>query len=252
MQRLVKRAKYPERYLQAGISPKLTGLLIGPPGCGKTMLADAAAHEVGDIYLSAKVSDIESMWAGEAEKNIAGLFDLLKVLGEKHNVVLLIDELEGLAASRGGMHMMTWERKMTSEFLTALNDYYPNCLILGATNDAVNVDAAVIRSGRFNEVMEVSPPGTEGRAEIITKWVKYFTNRAEVPVFNGIDVSELVAVSDGLTGADLKVAIEGVIADAVDDGIDNGEETQPVDTKMLVKAFASLKRKNDLRQRSYI
>lgn len=252
IRRLVKRAKHPELYASAGINPKPTGLLIGPPGCGKTMLAEAAAHEMDSIFLAAKVSDIESMWAGEAEKNLQALFGLIQTLGETRPVTLFIDEFEGLASSRNSQHMMNWERKITTEFLSALNHQYPNCLILAATNDGGHVDPAISRSGRFSDIIEIEVPDDSGRESIISNWMEHFKSKATARIFEDFDITEVVKATKGLTGADLKTVIENTIGDAVDDAIDTETDLTPVSEKALLNAIDQLQRINILRHQSYI
>lgn len=252
VQRLVNRAMHPERYSESGVSPKATGLLVGPPGCGKTMLAEAAAHKMDGTYLSVKVSDIESMWAGEAEKNIDALFGLISVLAPNRPLVVLIDELEGIASSRTSGGMMNWERKITTQLLGALNKNYSHCLILAATNDGGHVDPAITRTGRFSEIITVMPPDREARHSIFTKWINHFTNAASIKVFKNLDIDAFVTASEGLTGSDIATILENVLANAVEDGIDNSRQTKPIGTKKILRAIEHVLNANILRKQSYL
>jgi SpoVK/Ycf46/Vps4 family AAA+-type ATPase len=241
MQRAVRKAKNPAAYKIAGLNPKPSVLLVGPPGCGKTMLAEAAAHMTDSMFLSARGSDILSMWAGEAEKNVAALFEMTQLIGTKQSVVLFLDEIESLAPSRNGSHMMEHERKVTAEFLSMLNATYPNCLILAATNDATHVDPAVIRSGRFNDIIPILEPDTSGREKIITNWMESFTGKAEVPVFDdSVSARELARVTEKMTGADLKTLLQKAIEDAVDESVEQETEFKPVDMSLLLRKKAEM------------
>jgi SpoVK/Ycf46/Vps4 family AAA+-type ATPase len=234
MKQAISKAMHPERYESVGLDPRATVLLVGPPGTGKTMMAEAVATEIDGIFLAVKGSDIMSMWAGEAEKNVAGLFDLVETLGKEHKVVLFLDEIEAVAPSRASQHMMEHERKITAEFLSALNRKYDNAIIIGATNAPANVDAAVTRPGRFTDIITVGNPNKTGRLHIITNWLDYYRDRATVEVFDGVDAEQLAEASEGLNGADLRTIVETAIVNEVEGALETGRTFRSLGTTALL------------------
>lgn len=234
MRQAIAKAMSPERYEQVGLDPRATVLLIGPPGTGKTMIAEAVAREVDGCFLAVKGSDIMSMWAGEAEKNVAAMFDLVEVLGKDRKVVLFFDEIEAVAPSRNGSHMMEYERKITAEFLSALNRKFPNAIIIGATNTPANCDPAVTRPGRFTDIISIDNPTKAGRVQIINNWLDYYRQRAKIEVFNGVEVEALANASEGLNGSDIRTIVEAALVAEVEAALEENRSFRTIGTTALL------------------
>lgn len=191
--RMIYPIKYPEKYKAYN---KKTGggvLLYGPPGTGKTMIAKAIAYEVNAKFYTVKCSDVISKWVGDSEKNIDSLFDTAK---NDDLAIIFFDELDGLFGTRGkDIH----NDKRVGEFLQQIDGFSgknTNLLILGATNRPWDVDKAALRPGRFSQSIYVPLPDEEAREFLFKKSLD------GVPS-NGLNIDELVSLTDGYSGADI-------------------------------------------------
>lgn len=203
-------------------------LLYGPPGCGKTMMARAVAGECRAEFISVGISDVLSMWIGEAEGNLAALFAKARASTPS---VLFFDELDALAYSRSKANS-EHTRQVVNEFLAQLDGFGTDnqgVLILAATNMPWDVDSAMKRPGRFARQVFVPPPDEEARAEI------FRLKLAGVPA-EDIDFASAARATPHFSGADIEGAVELAkeyvleehIAKNVERGISNGDLARAV------------------------
>ncbi len=146
-------------------------IMYGPPGCGKTFIAKAAAGECQSSFISVKMSDIVDMYAGNTEKNIHNAFETAR----KHKpCILFFDELDGIAGKREGMDQ-SFEKRAINQFLIELDGAeYSNesVLAIGATNAPWDIDAALRRSGRFSKMIYIGEPDKKTRLELFRLHMK--------------------------------------------------------------------------------
>ena len=173
-------------------------LFAGPPGTGKTILAEALAQ--GSGLNMVKLQDVRSMWVGESERNLSKVFDLLIAL---QPVLVFVDEIDQAIGSRsgGGTQGSDVDQRLFGKILEFMGDGANRGRVIwvAATNRPDYLDAAMLR--RFDRVIPILPPDEEERAHII----KSMTLRLGVTLAPDTDVQAIARATDGLTGAGIEV-----------------------------------------------
>lgn len=190
--------RYPERAKRYGIRRGGGLLLYGPPGTGKTMLAKAVATELDAAFYHIRPSDILSGQVGQAETNVAKLFEALR---QERKAVLFIDEIEALVPSRrkNGSTIM---QRVISQMLGEVDGLTPKeagnaLLLIGATNEPGMIDAAMLRPGRFDTKVFIGPPDAGARKKLLEDIL------FDKPTDPGLDIQDLVDLTAGMTGAEI-------------------------------------------------
>jgi len=206
--------KHPESAKRFGIEMGGGVLLYGPPGCGKTLIAEAAAGEMGVPIFKLKAADIMHPLYGMAERNLAQAF---KAARESAPCVLFIDEIDDLARRRD---INPLGHTVVNTLLAEMGESSTNdgVLLIGATNQISRIDIAVLRPGRFNKLVEVPLPDDQARAAI---WCGLLDT---LPCSSGVATDILVSLSDGLSGADIaevtRTATEAAWTQSLHEGSD--------------------------------
>ena len=190
---LITAIKEPSKFAKMGIRPPKGALLYGPPGCGKTLLGRAVATETGANMILVRGPEILSKWTGESEKAIREIFRKAKASSP---CVVIFDELDALAkfkSNEGGAG-----ETILSQLLTEIEEGISSRVaVIGITNRPDIIDNALLRSGRLDLVLYVSPPDEKGRLEII----KILTKK--MPLSNDVKLQEIAIATQSYTGADL-------------------------------------------------
>ena len=161
--------KNPEKYKRLRVKIPNGILLYGPPGCGKTFIAEKFAEEVGCNYMYVHCSDVASPYIHGGQEKIAALFE--KARGNAPTV-LFLDELDAMLADRT-KHNNVSEYGEVNEFLTQLNNCADNhVFVIGATNNPKGIDSAALRSGRLDIKVYVPAPNEYERAELFKLYLK--------------------------------------------------------------------------------
>ena len=190
--------KHPEAFERLGIRPAQGFLLYGPPGTGKTLLAKATAKEAEANFISMKSSDLLSKWYGESEQQIARLFQRARAVAP---CVVFIDEIDSLVPARGsGQGEPQVTGRVVNTILAEMDgmEELQSVVVIGATNRPTLVDPALLRPGRFDELVYVGTPDKAGREHILK------IHAREMPLADGVDLTEIAGKTERFTGADLE------------------------------------------------
>jgi len=202
--------KNPEAFHKLGIRPAKGFLLYGPPGTGKTLLAKAVAKEAEANFISIKSSDLLSKWYGESEQQIARLFARARQVAP---CVIFIDEIDSLVPARG-MGGGGGEPQVTGRVVNTIlaemdgMEELQSVVLIGATNRPALVDPALLRPGRFDELVYVGTPDEAGREHILG------IHTSRMPLADDVSLRDIAARTERFTGADLEDVVRraGLIA----------------------------------------
>ncbi|OBX19760.1 AAA family ATPase [Erythrobacter sp. QSSC1-22B] len=190
--------KNPAAFHRLGIRPAKGFLLYGPPGTGKTLLAKAVAKEAEANFISMKSSDLLSKWYGESEQQIARMFRRARAVAP---CVIFIDEIDSLVPARGsGGNEPQVTGRVVNTILSEMDglEELQSVVVIGATNRPMLVDPALLRPGRFDELVYVGTPDKEGREHIL----KIHTR--DMPMADDVELAKIASKTNRFTGADLE------------------------------------------------
>jgi transitional endoplasmic reticulum ATPase len=190
--------KQPEAFVRMGIRAPRGVLLYGPPGTGKTLLAKAVAKESEANFILVKGPELLSMWVGKSEEGVRKIFERARQVAP---CVIFFDEIDSLAVRRGLEAGTRVHDQVLNQMLAEMDglEELQNVVVIGATNRPDMLDPAVLRPGRFDRLVLVSPPEKEGRLEIL----RIHTKNMPVEDKDKI-VSMLAEKTEGYVGADLE------------------------------------------------
>jgi transitional endoplasmic reticulum ATPase len=189
--------KYQGLFTFVDATPPKGILLYGPPGTGKTLMAKAAANESEANFISIKGPELLSKWVGESEKGIREVFRKAR---QAAPCLIFFDEIDAIAPTRGGgFGDSNVTERVISQLLTELDglEILTNVVVIAATNRPDIIDPALLRPGRFDRLLYVSPPDRESRLQILKIHTK------NKPLSEDVSLEQLADLSEGYTGADI-------------------------------------------------
>jgi cell division protease FtsH len=184
-----------KRFRELGAKVPKGILLHGPPGTGKTLLAKAVAHESGATFFSQSAASFVEMFVGVGAARIRRLF---RAARKKAPAIVFIDELDAVGGHRG--FDVSGERDQTlNQLLVELDGFSTtkDVVVIAASNLLEKLDQALLRPGRFDRQIFVSPPDVGGRERILA------VHSRNKPLADDVDLKLLARQTSGLTGADL-------------------------------------------------
>jgi SpoVK/Ycf46/Vps4 family AAA+-type ATPase len=169
-------------------------LLFGPPGCGKTLLAKAAANECDATFFSISAADILSKWFGESEKLVKTLFE---AAGKEAPSIIFVDEIDSIAAERTVSETGA-ERRVLTQVLKQMDgvEELKNVLVMAATNIPWILDSAVLR--RFEKRIHVPLPDADARRRI------FEIHLQDAELAKDVDLDTLTEITAGYSGSDIE------------------------------------------------
>ncbi len=189
----------PQAFDRLGIRPAKGFLLYGPPGTGKTLLAKAVAKEAEANFISIKSADLLSKWYGESEQQISRMFSRARQVAP---CVVFIDEIDSLVPARGsgGAGEPQVTARVVNTVLAEMDgmEDLNSIVVIGATNRPNLVDPALLRPGRFDELVYVGPPDRAGREHILG------IHTARMPLADDVELGAIADKTERYTGADLE------------------------------------------------
>ncbi|KAI3879336.1 hypothetical protein MKX03_031805 [Papaver bracteatum] len=204
----------PEVLHGLGIKPSAGILLHGPPGCGKTKLAQAIANEAGVPFYRRAAAEFVTGLAGASEENIRDLFSEAYRTAPS---VVFIDEIDAIASNRGDVLQANYEKRIMTQLLTCMDEptsvkksgsarYAKKAgyvLVIGATNRPDALDPALRRPGRFDREICLGVPDGNARAEILSA----LTRNLNLSKDCNFDLAKIAEVTPGFVGADLSALV---------------------------------------------
>ncbi|MFC7215750.1 CDC48 family AAA ATPase [Saliphagus sp. GCM10025334] len=187
----------PQKFERMGIDPPAGVLLYGPPGTGKTLMAKAVANETNANFISVRGPQLLSKWVGESEKAIRQTFRKARQVSP---TVIFFDELDSLAPGRGGEVGSNVSERVVNQLLTELDglEEMEDVMVIGATNRPDMIDPALLRSGRFDRLVMLGEPNTEGRERILE------IHTDDTPLAADVSLREIAEITEGYVGSDLE------------------------------------------------
>jgi proteasome regulatory subunit len=202
----------PELFREVGIEPPKGVLLVGPPGCGKTMIAKAVAAQTEATFIRMVGSELAQKYIGEGGRMVRELFSLAR---EKSPAIIFLDEIDAIGAKRLDA-ATSGDREVQRTLMQLLAeldgfDALESVKIIAATNRPDILDEALLRPGRFDRIIEIPLPEDGARKAILS----IHTNRMAT---SRISMPRLVEQTKGFSGADLKATCVEAGMTAIRDG----------------------------------
>nr|KAG5710763.1 hypothetical protein BaRGS_035165 [Batillaria attramentaria] len=196
--------RYPEMCESFGLEGASGVLLVGPPGCGKTLVAKAVANESGINFISVKGPELMNMYVGESERAVRQMFQRAR---NSSPCVIFFDELDSLCPRRSD-HENQSSARVVNQLLTEMDglETRKQVYIMAATNRADIIDPAVLRPGRLDKIVHVGMPGAHDRYEILLTITK---NGTKPCLDTDVDLKDIAESSqcNGFSGADLAALV---------------------------------------------
>jgi len=207
-------------------------LLFGPPGCGKTLLAAAVATEIDASFISLDAASVMSKWLGEAEKNVAALFNSVrKTASEGRPAIVFIDELDSLIGKHSSE--VGGEVRVRNQFLKEMDGVIDkgkniHAYVIGATNKPWDLDWPFIR--RFQKRILVPLPDYNARLHMLKLYSSHLTLAPDM------DLYSLSRMSEGFSGSDIRDCVQSahlkVVGEFFESGMAKDKQAQPRAVKM--------------------
>lgn len=237
LKEIVEFLRNPDRFTRLGGKLPKGVLLVGPPGCGKTLLAKAVAGEAGVPFFSISGSEFVELFVGVGAARVR---DLFRRAQQQAPCIIFIDELDALGKARGISPLASHdEREQTlNQLLVEMDGFDPKrgLIVLAATNRPEILDPALLRPGRFDRQILIDRPDVKGREEILR------VHARKVKLGEDVDFKVLASMTPGFVGADLANVVNEAALLAARKGKDKVEMSDFVEA--IERVLAGLERRS--------
>jgi transitional endoplasmic reticulum ATPase len=226
--------RHPHVFERLHLRPTKGVLLAGAPGTGKTLIAKALATEAGVNFISVRGPQLLNQYVGESERAVRQIFAKARMAAP---CIVFFDEIDALAPVRGQGDGAVMER-VVAQLLTEIDgvDDLKGVFLLAATNRVDRVDPALIRPGRFDQVIEMPLPDAVTREDILHIHLR------GLPVTDDVEVAPVAAATEGFSGAELKGLIQTASLAAARRAVAAGEREPAVTAEDLTAGLAAMGR----------
>lgn len=192
LRQVIEEKKGAEELLKNGLLPTNRILLCGPPGCGKTITAQALANELNLPMAYVRLDGLVSSYLGQTSTNLRRVFDAVK----GQNIILFLDEFDAIAKKRDDSNELGELKRVVTTLLQNFDNMPSNVFLIAATNHQHLLDPAIWR--RFNISIILELPDEEQREILITKWID------EMKILANLNIMQIAKLSEGLNCAQIK------------------------------------------------
>ncbi|EKX72669.1 cell division cycle protein 48, putative [Theileria equi strain WA] len=208
--------EHPDKFRKFGQSSSKGVLFYGPPGCGKTLLAKAIAHECNANFISIKGPELLTMWFGESEANVRELFDKARASAP---CILFFDEIDSIAKTRGSGGTGTGSEaadRVINQILTEIDgiNVQKPIFIIAATNRPDIIDPAIMRPGRLGKLVYIPLPDLKSRESIFKATLK------NSPLSPDVNIKKMAETMEGYSGADIAEVCHRAAREAIRESIE--------------------------------
>ncbi len=194
IEQVIEEQKNVAKLMKHNMEPVNRVLLCGPPGCGKTMTAQAIAHELGLPIAYVRLDGLVSSYLGQTSTNLRKVFDSVK----DQRIILFLDEFDAIAKKRDDSNELGELKRVVTTLLQNFDNMPGNVFLIAATNHEHLLDPAIWR--RFNVTITLDLPNNAQRDALLKKWFKEY----DIKKADKVDFELLTKISEGLNGAQIR------------------------------------------------
>lgn len=231
--------KHKDLFEEAHIKPPKGVLLSGPPGTGKTLLAKALSNQSNVNFISVKGAELLSKYVGESERSVREVFIKAKQVSPS---IIFFDEIDAIAPSRSDSDTNKVSERVVSQLLAEMDgvEELVDVYVLAATNRIDMVDPALLRSGRFDLIVEMPAPTKNEILEILKIHTK------NKPIDSDVKLTDLTSKMAGFTGADIELVCNRASILAIKNHLNSKKRVFKISKKHFISSIKEIKKRESI------